>query len=123
MSVAAPQTGAVGPFEIRVRFEPGLGAALYASLSAGDVGSLTVARSLGRGRALLSYRGVTLMAQGAPDWKPGDTFPVIVKHLGPPLVLAAVESGSLFKKRLPVTTVHSSVVPGTDESPRRDARA
>ncbi len=122
MSVAAPRTGVVGPFEIRVRFEPGLGATLYASLSAGEVGSLTVARALGRGRALLTYRGVTLMAQGAPDWKPGDTFPVVVKHLGPPLVLAAVEPRSLFKKRLPVTTVHSAVVPGTDESPRQDPR-
>ena len=122
MSVATSRAGATAPFEVRIRFEPGLGASLYASLVAGEVGHLTVARALGRGRALLSYRGVTLMAQGAPDWRAGDTFPVYVKQLGPPLVLAAVESWSLFKKRAPVTTVDSAVVPGTGESPRPDAR-
>ena len=123
MSSVAARTAALAPFEIRVRFEPGLGAALYASLTAGEVGPLTVARALGRGRALLTFRGVTLMAQGAPDWQPGDTFPVVVKHLGPPLVLAAVESRSLFRKRVPVTMVQSSVVPGAEPSPRGDARA
>ena len=123
MSVTTSKTGAAAPFEVRIRFEPGLGAALYASLAAGEVGHLTVARALGRGRALLTFRGVTLMAHGAPDWKPGDTFPVVVKHLGPPLVLAAVESRSLFRKRVPVTMVQSSVVPGAEPSPHGDARA
>jgi hypothetical protein len=37
--------------EIRVRFEPGLGAALYASLRDGEVGAMTVAKNLGRGRS------------------------------------------------------------------------
>jgi hypothetical protein len=96
-------------FEIRVRFEPGLGASLYASLKSGEIGSLTVARTLGRGRALLRYHGYTLMAHGSPEWRPGETFPVYVKQLGPPLVLARVED------RAPesiVTTVESAVVPG-----------
>jgi hypothetical protein len=98
-------------FEIRVRFEPGLGASLYASLKSGEVAPITVARTLGRGRTLLRYHGYTLMAHGAPEWKPGETFPVYVKHLGPPLVLARVgdrdQEGSAS-----VTTVDSAVVPG-----------
>jgi hypothetical protein len=101
-------------FEIRVRFEPGLGAALYASLKSGEVAPLTVARLLGRGRTLLRFHGYTLMAQhGAPEWKPGDTFPVYVKQLGPPLVLARV--GGLEGSS--VTTVDSAVVPGLEERP------
>jgi len=101
-------------YEIRVRFEPGLGAALYASLHAGEVAPLTVARSLGRGRTLLRYHGYTLMAHGAPDWKQGDTFPVYVKQLGPPLVLARVED-SAHDGSSPITTVHSAVVPGFEQ--------
>jgi hypothetical protein len=103
-------------FEIRVRFEPGLGAALYASLKSGEVAQVTVARTLGRGRTLLRYHGYMLMAHGAPEWKLGDTFPVYVKHLGPPLVLARVgdraQEGSSS-----VTTVDSAVVPGFEERP------
>jgi|GEM_PF-2367942 hypothetical protein len=98
-------------FEIRVRFEPGLGASLYASLKSGEVAPLTVARTMGRGRTLLRYHGYTLMAHGSPEWKPGETFPVYVKQLGPPLVLARVgdraQEGSSA-----VTTVDSAVVPG-----------
>jgi hypothetical protein len=101
-------------FEIRVRFEPGLGAALYASLKPGEVGPVTVARALGRGRTLLRYHGYTLMAHGAPDWKPGDSFPVYVKHLGPPLVLARVSERE-SQGAAPVTTVDSAVVPGFEE--------
>ncbi len=103
-------------YEIRVRFEPGLGAALYASLQSGEVAPLTVARTLGRGRTLLRYHGFTLMAHGAPEWKPGDTFPVYVKHLGPPLVLARVEDRAQ-EGSSPVTTVHSAVVPGFEQRP------
>ncbi len=99
-------------FEIRVRFEPGLGAALYASLKPGDVSPLTVARMLGR-RTLLRFRGYTLMAHGAPDWKPGETFPVYVKQLGPPLVLARVQDRT--KDGMSVMTVETAVVPGFDE--------
>jgi hypothetical protein len=109
MTVAA--TKRERSFEIRVRFEPGLGASLYASLKSGEVAPLTVARTLGRGRTLLRYRGYTLMAHGSPEWKPGETFPVYVKQLGPPLVLARVgdraQEGSSA-----VTTVDSAVVPG-----------
>jgi hypothetical protein len=51
------------------------------------------------------------MAHGSPEWKPGETFPVYVKQLGPPLVLARVgdraQEGSSA-----VTTVDSAVVPG-----------
>ncbi len=96
-------------FEIRVQFEPGLGAALYASLKSGEVGPLTVARTLGRGRALLRYHGYTLMAHGSLEWKPGETFPVYVKQLGPPLVLARVADRP---QETAVTTVDSAVVPG-----------
>jgi hypothetical protein len=103
-------------FEIRVRFEPGLGAALYASLKSGEVGPITVARALGRGRTLLRYHGYMLMAHGAPEWKPGDTFPVYVKHLGPPLVLARVTDRAQGGSSL-VTTVDSAVVPGFEERP------
>ncbi len=98
-------------FEIRVRFEPGLGAALYASLAEGEVATLTVARSLGRGRTLLRYHGYTLMAHGSPEWKPGESFPVYVKQLGPPLVLARVNDRAQEKSSA-VTTVDSAVVPG-----------
>jgi len=101
-------------FEIRVRFEPGLGAALYASLKSGEVAPLTVARTLGRGRTLLRFHGYTLIAHGAPEWKQGETFPVYVKHLGPPLVLARVGDQSL-KGPSAVTTVDSAVVPGFDQ--------
>jgi len=96
-------------FEIRVRFEPGLGAALYASLAEGEVATLTVARTLGRGRTLLRYHGYTLMAHGSPEWKAGESFPVYVKQLGPPLVLARVGDQ---EKPSAVTTVDSAVVPG-----------
>jgi hypothetical protein len=102
--------------EIRVRFEPGLGAALYASLKSGEVASITVARALGRGRTLLRYHGYMLMAHGAPEWKPGDTFPVYVKHLGPPLVLARVGDRTQ-EGPSSVTTVDSAVVPGFEERP------
>ncbi len=109
-------------FEIRVRFEPGLGAALYASLKSGEVAPITVARSLGRGRTLLRYRGFTLMAHGAPEWKPGDTFPVYVKQLGPPLVLARVrdphsDTSKSSGVASSVTLVDSAVVPGFEERP------
>jgi hypothetical protein len=109
MTVAA--TKRERSFEIRVRFEPGLGASLYAALKSGEVAPLTVARTLGRGRTLLRYHGYTLMAHGSPEWRPGETFPVYVKQLGPPLVLARVgdraQEGSSA-----VTTVDSAVVPG-----------
>ena len=121
MNVAVARAGQPAPCEIRVRFEPGLGSALYAALQAGEVGAVTVSRSLGRGRALLRYRGFTLMAQGAPDWKEGETIPVVVKHLGPPLVLASVGDPSR-KQSAPVATVESAVVPGFDDAPRADAR-
>jgi hypothetical protein len=100
-------------YEIRVRFEPGLGAALYASLREGEVAPLTVARKLGRGRALLRFHGYTLMAHGAPDWKEGEAFPVYVKKLGPPLVLARAEDP--MQESALVTTVHSAVVPGFEQ--------
>jgi hypothetical protein len=107
--------------EIRVRFEPGLGASLYASLQDGEVSSVTVARTLGKGRALLRYHGYTLMAHGAPDWKAGDTFSVFVKEMGPPLVLAPV--GMVTKKDgKPVATVETAVVPGLVESPGNGIR-
>ena len=106
-------------FEIRVRFEPGLGAALYASLKSGEVATVTVTRTLGRGRTVLRFHGFTLMAHGAPEWKPGDTFPVYVKHLGPPLVLARVEDSKsgAADGAAPVTQVDSAVVPGFEERP------
>ncbi|HEU4335257.1 MAG TPA: hypothetical protein VFT32_12250 [Candidatus Eisenbacteria bacterium] len=101
--------------EIRVRFEPGLGMKLYAAIQAGEVGPVTVARTLGRGRALLRYHGFTLMAQGAPDWKDGETFPVVVKEVGPPLLLATVGSGAPGTPGSGrVTTIDSAVVPGTN---------
>lgn len=121
MNVAVAGAGRATPCEIRVRFEPGLGAALYASLEAGEVGPVTVARALGRGRAVLRYHGFTLMAQGAPEWKEGETFSVVVKHLGPPLVLSTVREPA-STKRTPVATVESAVVPGFDDTPRQDAR-
>jgi hypothetical protein len=115
MTVATPKHRERS-FEIRVRFEPGLGAALYASLKSGEVAPLTVARTLGRGRSLLRYHGYTLMAHGTPEWKPGDTFPVYVKQLGPPLVLARVgDRGQAGPSA--VTTVDSAVVPGFEERP------
>ncbi len=98
-------------YEIRVRFEPGLGAALYASLKSGEIAPLTVTRTLGRGRTLLRYHGYTLMAHGAPEWKQGETFPVYVKNLGPPLVLARVGDRD-HEGPAAVTTVDSAVVPG-----------
>ena len=104
------------PFEIRVRFEPGLGTQLYASLKFGEVGPVTVARALGRGRSILLYHGFTLMAHGAPGWEPGDTFPVYVKQLGPPVVLARVSVGQ-SQGSSPVTTVDSAVVPGLEVRP------
>lgn len=107
------------PVEIRIRFEPGLGAALYASLREGETQPLTVARMLGRGKALLYFHGVTLMAHGAPEWKPGETFPVVVKELGPPLVLAPLGAGHAGNAR--VTIVDSSVVPGSARPRTGDA--
>ena len=80
MGSAATKSAHDRDIEIRVRFEPGLGAALYASLRDGEVGAVTVAKNLGRGRSLLRYHGFTLMAQGAPDWKVGDSFSVYVKE-------------------------------------------
>ena len=50
------------------------------------------------------------MTHGAPEWKPGETFPVYVKQLGPPLVLARVKDRTLDGTS--VTTVDSAVVPG-----------
>lgn len=97
-------------FEIRVRFEPGLGAALYASLKSGEVATLTVARALGRGKTLLRYHGYTLIAHGSPEWKAGESFPVYVKQLGPPLVLARVDDRT--QGGASITTVDSAVVPG-----------
>jgi hypothetical protein len=107
------------PVEIRIRFEPGLGAALYESLREGETRPLTVARMLGRGKALLYFHGVTLMAHGAPEWKPGETFPVVVKELGPPLVLAPLTAGHDGSAR--VTIVDSSVVPGSARPRTGDA--
>ena len=107
--------------EIRIRFEPGLGAALYASLREGEVGPLTVSRMLGRGKALLHYHGVTLMAHGAPEWKPGETFSVVVKELGPPLILTPAANGNDHASNLGrVTIVDSAVVPSSarNEAPR-----
>jgi hypothetical protein len=122
MGVAATKLSASRPVEIRVRFEPGLGAALYASLRPGEVASITVARSLGRRRALLHFHGFTLMAHGAPEWKPGETFPVYVKDLGPPLVLAPVGAGSNGNSER-VTLVDSAVVPGFVEGSGPNARS
>lgn len=117
-------TGASRQVEIRVRFEPGLGAALYSSLTDGEVAPMTVARNLGRGRALLQFHGFTLMAHGAPDWAPGETFSVYVKELGPPLVLAPVESKSKHsvKESQHVLMVDSAVVPGFVGGAGHDAR-
>jgi len=112
MAVAATNLNPSRAVEIRVRFEPGLGMALYAAIHSGEVGPVTVARILGRGRALLRYHGFTLMAQGAPDWKDGETFPVVVKEVGPPLVLASADADAKGSRR--VTTVDSAVVPGGD---------
>ena len=109
MGVATTNLNQSRAIEIRVRFEPGLGMALYAAIHCGEVGPVTVARTLGRGKALLRYHGFTLMAQGAPDWKVGETFPVVVKEVGPPLVLASADSGAKGARR--VTTVESAVVP------------
>ncbi|HEU4725768.1 MAG TPA: hypothetical protein VFU59_10790 [Candidatus Eisenbacteria bacterium] len=109
MAVAATNLNHPRPVEIRVRFEPGLGMALYAAIRDGEVGPVTVARTLGRGRALLRYHGFTLMAQGAPEWKEGETFPVVVKEVGPPLVLASADADAKGSRR--VTTVDSAVVP------------
>ena len=116
--------GASRQVEIRVRFEPGLGAALYSSLTDGEVAPLTVARNLGRGRALLQFHGFTLMAHGAPDWAPGETFSVYVKELGPPLVLAPVGSKSKHsvKDSQHVLMVDSAVVPGFVGGTGHDAR-
>lgn len=121
MTVTAARSAHAAALEIRVRFEPGLGTALYAALQAGEVGPVTVARALGRGRALLRYHGFTLMAQGGGEWKQGQEFLVSVKHLGPPLVLASVE-GSSKRKPGDVVTVDSAVVPSPDDGPRPDAR-
>ena len=115
MGVAAARPRADRPVEIRIRFEPGLGAALYASLHDGEVGTLTVARMLGRGRALLTFHGATLMAHGVPEWRPGETFPVYVKELGPPMVLAPLTAGR-EDRTARVTYVDSAVVPGFSAS-------
>jgi hypothetical protein len=120
MGSTAVKPNASRPVEIRVRFEPGLGTALYASVREGEVGPMTVARILGRGRALLHFHGVTLMAHGAPEWKPGETFSVMVKELGPPLVLAYPGVGREERGR--VTIVDSAVVPGTARTEAPGAR-
>jgi len=114
MAVAAKSVTSTRPVDIRVRFEPGLGMALYASVAPGEVGSVTVARNLGRGRAMLRYRGFTLMTQGAPDWRDGESFSVVVKEVGPPLLLASTNRTAKDDQR--VTTVDSAVVPGGGES-------
>jgi predicted RNA-binding protein with TRAM domain len=111
MGVAAAKQATDRAVEIRVRFEPGLGAALYASLQDGEVSPVTVAKVMGRGRALLRYHGYTLMAHGAPDWKAGDSFSVTVKQIGPPLVLEPVAAGAKKRGGM-VTTVETAVVPG-----------
>jgi hypothetical protein len=110
MGMAATKPASDRAVEIRVRFEPGLGAALYASLQSGEVGRVEVAKMLGRGRALLRYHGYTLMAHGAPEWKMGESFSVYVKEIGPPLVLAPVGPGSNGGGKS-VSTVETSVVP------------
>src|SRR5262249_33578871 len=61
MGTAAAKPAPDAAVEIRVRFEPGLGSRLYASLKDGEVAPVTVARALGRGRTLLRYHGYTLM--------------------------------------------------------------
>lgn len=125
MGSAAVRNGASRPVEIRIRFEPGLGAALYASLHEGETGPLTVARVLGRGKALLRYHGVTLMAHGVPEWTQGETFPVVVKELGPPLVLAPAGSrrpGARAEAEGRITIVDSSVVPGSARGEGTGAR-
>jgi hypothetical protein len=119
MGVAVPKSSHDRAIEIRVRFEPGLGAALYASLHDGEVAPVAVAKVLGRGKALLRYHGFTLMANGAPDWKAGDTFSVYVKEMGPPLVLAPVGAGG---KGARVSTIESAVVPSIVEKPGSSAR-
>jgi hypothetical protein len=116
MGVAATKSTHDRAIEIRVRFEPGLGASLYASLRDGEVSLVTVSRLLGRGRALLQYHGYTLMAHGAPEWKVGDTFSVFVKEMGPPLVLAPVGLGNGNNGK-PVATVETAVVPGLAARP------
>ena len=113
MGVVAPKSAHDRAIEIRVRFEPGLGAALYASLHDGEVHPVAVAKVLGRGKALLRYHGFTLMANGAPEWKVGDTFSVYVKEMGPPLVLAPVGAGSKGR----VATIETAVVPSVVEKP------
>jgi len=122
MGVAAAKQSIQRPVEIRVRFEPGLGSALYASLRAGEVAPMTVTRLLGRGRALLHYHGFTLMAHGAPEWKPGETFPVTVKELGPPLVLTPVGAARVEAAGR-VIQVESAVVPGTVRDSGSEARS
>jgi len=112
MGSTAVKPSAGRPVEIRIRFEPGLGAALYASLREGDTDLMTVARVLGRGKALLHFHGVTLMAHGAPEWKVGESFRVTVKELGPPLVLAPAGMGR-EDRGTHVTVVESAVVPGS----------
>jgi len=72
MAVAATNLNPSRAVEIRVRFEPGLGMALYAAIHPARWAPSRLARILGRGRALLRYHGFTLMAQGAPDWKDGE---------------------------------------------------
>jgi hypothetical protein len=121
MTVTAARSAQAAALEIRVRFEPGLGSALYAVLQDGEVGPVTVARALGRGRALLRYHGFTLMAQGGGEWKQGEQFLVAVKHLGPPLVLASV-GGATRRKPGNVLTVDSAVVPSPGDGPQRDSR-
>jgi len=122
MGIAAAKQTTNRPVEIRVRFEPGLGSALYASLRDGEVGPLTVARILGRGRALLHFHGFTLMAHGAPEWRSGETFPVAVKELGPPLVLTPVgAAGADVAGR--VIQVETAVVPGTGRESGSEARS
>ena len=122
MAFAAAKFAHDRAIEIRVRFEPGLGASLYASLQDGEVSPVTVARTLGRGRALLRYHGYTLMVHGAPDWKVGETFSVFVKEMGPPLVLAPVGPGSKSNGK-PVATVETAVVPGVIENPGNGIRS
>ena len=60
-------------------------------------------------RKLAEYE--TFIAHGSPEWKAGEAFPVYVKHLGPPLVLARVDD-RVPSRTSAVTTVESAVVPG-----------
>ena len=80
-------------------------------------GSPAEAAGIEAGDILVALNGVALkkendeaLMKARKDWKPGQTFPVYVKQLGPPLVLARVNDRTLDGTS--VTTVDSAVVPG-----------